>query len=196
LLTPVQLLGVTLLSILTLTITLALNCCHVLSPLLNLIINIILLLLWVVGLSLLGWNMSGTLGHVCNASNWGSDAGIMVCRLYKALFTFTLFGAISAIAMVTLDLKVRKKQTSLGKYNPMRDSGYSLKPVQEAFSSGALAGHHNEHPEPWQRAGHDSTSYGNRDASRERIRSDHFGYSSPLEQTTYDSGTYADRDRR
>jgi hypothetical protein len=188
-------LGVTLLSLLTFSITSALNCCHVLSPLLNLIINIILLLLWVVGLSLLGWNMSGTLGHVCNAANWGSDAGIMVCRLYKALFTFTLLGAVSATAMVALDLKVRKKQNSLGKYNPMPESAYSLKPVQEAFSSGAHAGHHNEQPEPWQRAGHDSTNYTHRDVSRERIRSEHFGYTSPLEQTTYDSGSYAERDR-
>lgn len=86
------LLGVALLSLLTFTVTLVLHFCHSLSPLFNLVINVFLLILWIVGLSLLGWNMAGTLGHVCNATNWGSEAGIMVCRIYKALFTFALFG--------------------------------------------------------------------------------------------------------
>ncbi len=119
----------------------------------------------------------------------------MVCRIYKALFTFTLLGAISAVAMVALDIKVRKRQTSLGKYNQVRDSAYDLKPSGEAFSSGALGGHHGERVEPWQRAGHEPNDYGTRDVSRERIRSEHFGYTSPSEQTHYDSGNYGARDR-
>lgn len=36
--------------------------------------------------------MSATLSHACNTVNWGNDAGTMVCRIYKALFTFALTG--------------------------------------------------------------------------------------------------------
>jgi hypothetical protein len=174
---------------------LALHLCLSLSPLLSLVINVFLLVLWIFGLSLLGWNMAGTLGHVCNAANWGSDAGMMVCRIYKALFTFTLLAAISAFALVALDIKVRRKQNSLGKYDQMRDSSYDLKPTREAFGSDGLGEHHNEQMEPWQRAGHEPEDYHPQNLSRERIRSEHFGYTSPAEQTHYDSGNYGVRDR-
>lgn len=187
--------GVALLSLLTLTLTLALHFCHGLSPLLNLILNIPILLLWILGLSLLGWNMAGTLGHVCNTANWGREVGIMVCRLYKALFSFTLLGAISAVAIVVLDIRVRRKQTSLGKYNQMRDSAYSSKPPQEAFSSGALGGRHDEDRQPWQSAGHELDHYNAAGVSREHDRAHHYGYTSPLEQTRYDAGNYGVRDR-
>jgi hypothetical protein len=160
------------------------------------VINIPLLVLWILGLSLLGWNMAGTLGHVCNAANWGSDAGIMVCRIYKALFTFTLLGAISAVAMVVLDIKVRRKQNRLGKYVQTDDAAHDLKSSRDVFSSGALGGHHDEQVEPWQRAGHEPHDYDSPGLSRERIRSDHFGYTSPSEQTHYDSGNYGARERQ
>lgn len=195
-LTLPQLFGVALLSLTTLSLTLGLYLCHSLAPLFNLTINFLLMLLWILGISLLGWNMAGTLGHVCSSENWGSDAGVMVCRLYKALFSFTLLGAISAVAMVVLDFRVRSQQNSLGKYNQMRESAYDLKPSREAFSSGALGGHHDEQVEPWQRAGHEPNDYNTRDISRERIRSEHFGYTSPSEQTHYDSGIYGARDRQ
>lgn len=77
----------------------------------------------------------------------------------------------------------------------MRDSTYDLKPSQEAFSSGALGEHHDEQMEPWQRSGHELGDYNSRNPSRERIRSEHFGYTSPSEQTRYDAGNYGARDR-
>jgi hypothetical protein len=140
--------------------------------------------------------MAGTLGHVCNSANWGSEAGIMVCRIYKTLFTFALLAAVSAVATLVLDITIRKRQTSLGKYDQMRDSTYDLKSSENAFSTGALGRHHDDHPEPWQREGHELNDYNTRDPSRERIRSEHFGYTSPSEQTYYDSGNYGGRDRR
>jgi hypothetical protein len=139
--------------------------------------------------------MAGTLGHVCNTANWGSEAGIMVCRIYKALFTFTLLSTLSAIAMVVLDFKVRGRQTSLGKYNQMRESAHDQNPSREVFASGAIGGHHDELPEPWQRTGHEPINYDTQAGSRERIRSEHFGYTSPMDQTHYDSGNFGARDR-
>jgi hypothetical protein len=190
-----QLFGVSLITLITLTLTFAIHLCHVLSPLFNLIINALLTLLWLLGLSLLGWNMAGTLGHVCNAANWGSEAGIMVCRIYKALFTFSLLSAISVLAMAVLDGKVRRRQTSLGKYNQMRESAYDLKPPQQPFSSGALERHHEEPLEPWQTAGHEASDYHSRGLSRDTIRTSQFGYASPSEQTHYDAGNFGNRER-
>lgn len=137
--------------------------------------------------------MSGTLGHVCNTANWGSQAGVMVCNIYKTLFTFSLFAAMSALALVILDIKVRRRQTSLGKYNQMRESDFTFKPGENAFASGALGRHHDENPDAWQRAGHEPVDYNTRASSDGRIRSQHFGYTSPSEQTHYDSGMYGDR---
>ena len=56
------------------------------------IVNGALAFIWLIGFSLLSWWMSGTLTHVCNVANWHEDAGIMVCRIYKSLFTFSLLG--------------------------------------------------------------------------------------------------------
>lgn len=151
----------------------------------------ILLVLWISGISLLGWNMSGTLGHICNEENWGPDAGLMVCRIYKTLFSFTLFASMSALAMVVLDLEVRKKQTSLGKYNRMQGSGPDMKPPQEAFGTGAPGVHrHDDHTEPWPRTEHELDDYSTPAHSRESVQPEHFGYTSPLEQRHYDSGDY------
>ena len=69
-----------------------LHCCCGLNPRLNVCLNGCLLVLWSVSFALLSWWSSGTLSHVCNKSNWEDETGIMVCRIYKALFAFTLLG--------------------------------------------------------------------------------------------------------
>ena len=79
-------------SIAALTFTILLHCCTGLNPRLNIAINSFLLILWALSWSLLTWFMSGTLSHMCDVENWHEDVGIMVCRIYKALFTFTLVG--------------------------------------------------------------------------------------------------------
>ena len=91
-LTLTQLLGVSLLTLLTLALTITFYCCRALNPFFNLTLNIGLSVLWALSWSLLTWNMSGTLTHTCNTENWGDSSGTMVCRIYKALFTFALVG--------------------------------------------------------------------------------------------------------
>src|SRR5947209_9609428 len=85
-----QLLAVSLFTLITLSITFLFHVCSRLSPRINLFINIPLLILWVVGMGLLGWNMAGTLLHACSITNWGNDTGIMICNIYKALFAFVV----------------------------------------------------------------------------------------------------------
>lgn len=68
------------------------HCCVGLNPRLNLLINGALAVLWAMSWGILTWYMSGTLAGVCNLDNWEHDVGVMVCRIYKALFTFALLG--------------------------------------------------------------------------------------------------------
>lgn len=103
------------------------HCCFRLSPLFNLILNIPLLIAWVASLGLLGWNIYGTLAHSCSTANWGNSDGINVCQLYKTVFTFVIFGALSQIAMVVVDIRARMAQNRSGKYAKMRDSTSQLK---------------------------------------------------------------------
>lgn len=63
-----------------------------LKPLYNIFLNSFLNLLWITGSGLLVWNLSGTLSHRCDIDNWGSEAGVMVCRIYKALTAFAIIG--------------------------------------------------------------------------------------------------------
>lgn len=61
--------------------------------------------------------MYGALGHSCSRANWASDDGMMICRTYKALYTFTLFGTLSQIGLIVLDVRSRRSQTKLGRYD-------------------------------------------------------------------------------
>lgn len=61
------------------------------------------------------------MSHVCNKSNWEDETGIMVCRIYKALFAFTLLGFVSTFAAALLDIFVFRRATARGKYNQMQN---------------------------------------------------------------------------
>lgn len=87
-----QLLTVSFLTVFFLSTTIVLHCCCGLNPRLNLFLNSGLLAIWTVGFALLTWWSSSTLGHVCNKVNWHNSDGIMVCRIYKALFAFSMLG--------------------------------------------------------------------------------------------------------
>ena len=129
--------------------------------------------MWIVGLGLLGWNVAGTLGHVCNTANWASPQGIMVCRIYKALFTFTLLATLSTLGMIILDVRVRRKQTSLGRYDQMRDSQLDLKPLKNDYRSGTDGRDGDERP-AWMNPDHQppGSNYHSRDVSRDDLHHD------------------------
>jgi len=103
-------------SITALAFTIILHCFTGLNPRLNVYINGLLTLLWALSWSLLTWYMSGTLANMCDIDHWNEDVGIMVCRIYKALFTFTLVGLVSTLAALALDIYVYRQQTRRGIY--------------------------------------------------------------------------------
>jgi len=201
------LMAVSFLTLAMLALTSILHCCHVLSPRLSLFLNVPLLVLWALSFSLLGWNMSGTLGHVCNTSNWGTDAGIMICRIYKALFSFTVTGFVSALAAVWLDVKVRRTQVRRGVYNQMGDPRLSSRGDIKMGGLGGLVNHaapidgQTVGIEPYRNEGHEAAQqerFYNPEArwkNQKTMRAEDFGYAAPAEQTTYDAGSYGDGDR-
>jgi hypothetical protein len=79
-------------SLVALIMTIMLHCLIGLNPRLNIAINALLAVLWGLSFGLLTWYMAGTLGNACDFAHWNEDIGIMVCRIYKALWTFTLVG--------------------------------------------------------------------------------------------------------
>ena len=87
-----QLTAASLFSVASLSLTILLHSFTGLNPRLNIALNAFLTILWALSWSLLTWYMSPVLSNVCDVAHWNEDVGIMVCRIYKALFTFTLTG--------------------------------------------------------------------------------------------------------
>ncbi|KAF2242212.1 hypothetical protein BU26DRAFT_524402 [Trematosphaeria pertusa] len=114
--TSPQLLTVSLLTLLALSTTIVLHCFYGLNPLLNTLLNAALLTLWAVSFALLSWWSSGTLAHVCNRANWDSDIGISICRIYKALFSFSLFGLVATLLALVLDVHVQRGANRRGRF--------------------------------------------------------------------------------
>jgi hypothetical protein len=68
------------------------HCCIGLNPRLNLFINSALWAVWAAGFGMLWWWASKTLFNRCDVEHWEGETGIMVCRIYKALFAFGMLG--------------------------------------------------------------------------------------------------------
>ena len=79
-------------------------------------LNGLLLILWSVGLGILSYNMAHTILTACSTEYWANSTGMNVCRMYKALFAFTVSGCASYVSAVALDVIVRRRQTRLGAY--------------------------------------------------------------------------------
>jgi hypothetical protein len=114
-----KLMTISLLTLVALTCTIFLHIRHGLSASLNLTLNAVLALLWTVSFALLAWWCSGTLAHVCDAKNWESEAGISVCRMYKALFSFALLGFVATGLALGLDVKVMKGARRRGMFQQL-----------------------------------------------------------------------------
>ena len=180
---------------LTLLLTTAIYSCAFLSPLFNLILNIPLALVWIVGFSLLTWNTYGTLTHSCTKGNWESDDGMMICRCYKANFSFVIIGLISHIAMVIVDIRARRNQTALGKYEQMDKTRGDKRESDANWAAGEdrHASYHDSVPygvdldsrRPKSTANRESSPYG---STQDEYNMKNFGYQAPAQQHAYDSG--------
>ncbi|KAF1993428.1 hypothetical protein P154DRAFT_549564 [Amniculicola lignicola CBS 123094] len=175
--TFILLLSVSLLTLLTLTLTIILHLLFGLNPILNLSLNAVLATLWTLSFTLLSWWSSGTLSHVCNRQNWDTPTGISICRIYKALFSFALFGTVSTIAALVLDVYVWRSVGRRGVFSSLKMGDGKV------LGGGAGAGIHmggEANPNPV--AGR---------AQKSRPRGGD-GYAVPEEQFVYDEGDEAD----
>jgi len=148
-LTYSQVLAASVITLVSLIFTTCIHLCTRLSPIFNLIINIPLLILWIVGLTLLGWNIYGTLAHSCTIGNWGNDDGVTVCQEFKAMFAFVVFGTLAQIAMLVVDVRARIAQTRSGRYAKMRDSTSQVK-LEPYDSTHAHSNNSSIHDAPYQ----------------------------------------------
>lgn len=118
-----KLMTVSILTMLSLLATIVLHIYHGLNPVVNVVLNAGLALLWSLAFALLAWWCSGTLAHVCNTNNWESDTGVSVCRMYKALFSFALLGLVATFAALALDMKVMRGARRRGVFQPVDSRG-------------------------------------------------------------------------
>lgn len=120
----------------------------------------------------------------------------MICRTYKALFSFAVFGCVAAIASVVLDFIARREQRRQGSYNKMRDSLTKDVPSEGDFKYAGMNDVTDIAMEPYRNQGLEP---GYQDVQRRTPRQDyemqHFGYNAPSEQTRYDAGSYGHGDR-
>ncbi|EME49564.1 hypothetical protein DOTSEDRAFT_49802 [Dothistroma septosporum NZE10] len=185
--TFVLLTSASLFSIAALSITILLHCCVGLNPRLNLGVNGVLLVLWGLSWCLLTWYMSGTLANMCDVEHWNEEVGIMVCRIYKALFTFTLLGFVSTIAAFVLDIYVFRQQTRRGVYR-LHDLDSKQRPearrgsFTDDVSYGAKSVNEPRESEAWDAPRVSMGPY------TEDARRPQQGYAVPDSQFEYDTG--------
>ncbi|RAH46917.1 uncharacterized protein BO95DRAFT_99377 [Aspergillus brunneoviolaceus CBS 621.78] len=141
-----QLLIATVLTLLNYILTTLTHCFYGLSPRLSLTTNSILLVLWLISLGLLSYSLAHTILTSCTTTYWGTSTGINVCRIYKALFAFTILATAAHIAAVVLDVIVRRRQTRLGEYDPMASNAalndYKMHNRGSSVMSGGVGPYH------------------------------------------------------
>ena len=77
-----------------------------------------LTVLWGVSLGLLLRAMGKTTTVSCSANNWGNDAGVRVCHLFKLLVAFCVFSILSFVAMLATAVVVRRRGGAAYGYSP------------------------------------------------------------------------------
>lgn len=70
--------------------------------------------------------MRGTLMTTCNVDSWGTSTGVMVCRVYKTLFSFIVVATVFTFIHTIIDGVAKKDQRSLAVlavYDSMNNNG-------------------------------------------------------------------------
>ncbi|KAL7273636.1 hypothetical protein RUND412_003495 [Rhizina undulata] len=116
---------------LNILVSLVLLCWGRLPPRAVLATDGILLVFWVVAFALLARAMGQTITQSCSADNWGTDGGINICRMYKALFAFSCLAWIAhLITFITANVVHRRVPDHVyiptpNPSNRMQDTAYS-----------------------------------------------------------------------
>lgn len=91
-------------------LTFFLLCCRILKPLLVMIIDVLISLIWGAAFGMLGRAMGKSIIETCNETNYGKY--IAVCHMYKMVFAFAFLGWFLHLGTAVLAYSVRKKANS------------------------------------------------------------------------------------
>lgn len=91
------------------------------------VVSIPILIMWTIGFGLIVYNMYGTLANTCSKTNWANDDGMMVCRVYKTFFAFVVIGWLCQVALIIVDVRAKRTQSSMAKYDKMDESTNDVK---------------------------------------------------------------------
>lgn len=67
------------------------------------------------------------LSHSCSVKIWGTSMGVMVCRLYKAMYSFSAISLALAVGSVILDYTVLREDAVAGIYQPLEGKAKAVK---------------------------------------------------------------------
>lgn len=94
---------------------------------LNLALHLGLLILWIIAFGLLTSKISNmVLTHSCNLTLWQTEMGMLVCRMYKAMYAFSAVSVACAVAAVILDWSVLRAAAA-GVYRPLDDQSPDMR---------------------------------------------------------------------
>jgi hypothetical protein len=131
-LTSTQLVTTSLFTLLALTANIVLYLPTAPPPLYNALYNSLLLVLWTAAFGILAVAMKWTLQRTCVLSDWDTDAGMTVCKVYKALFAFALAELPITFLALCLDLVVRRQERVSGVYVRTEDKAGMYDPYSES----------------------------------------------------------------
>jgi hypothetical protein len=64
---------------------------------------------------------------MCSVNVWETSMGVMVCRLYKAMYSFTAISLGLGVGSVVLDYTVLKEYEVAGIYRPLGSKAKAVK---------------------------------------------------------------------
>ncbi|KAH7356010.1 hypothetical protein BKA66DRAFT_539456 [Pyrenochaeta sp. MPI-SDFR-AT-0127] len=108
--------GAALTTILWLAVSSLLQYWHRLSPLINAIVNGFTGCVWIGAFGLLAYRMGSLTVRGCSTEIWGTDQGVLVCQLYKLLFSAAVVAIAATICAFILDIRTLHPKDSRGAY--------------------------------------------------------------------------------
>ncbi|KIW14496.1 hypothetical protein PV08_07280 [Exophiala spinifera] len=98
------------------------------SARINLVVHLVILSLWCAAFGVLTWRLNKmVLSHTCSIKVWETSMGVMVCRLYKAMYSFSAISFGLAAGLVILDYTVLREDAVAGIYRPLEGKSKAVK---------------------------------------------------------------------
>jgi len=92
----------------------------VFSARVNLYCHLLVSCLWLAAFILLSYRLRNVvLSHGCIVSVWQTEMGVMVCQMYKAMYSFSGVSLVVSVGFAALDYSVLRKDKTAGVYRSL-----------------------------------------------------------------------------